>query len=129
MIDLAIAEARKNPIQPRGRNSISRFAAVLSDGKQTFTAWNSYKTHPLQAKFGSNEQSIHQHCELAVIIKAIRCLSKQAGSHYSDITDLGGFRMAVARVLKDGTPALARPCIGCQRALEAFSIKDVEWTT
>lgn len=128
MIDEAIAYALKNPIRPRGRNSISRFAAVLSDGKQTFKAWNSYRTHPLQAKFGMNEKAVHQHCEVAVIIKAIRTIAKQNGTHYSDITDLGAFRMAVARVLKDGSPALARPCDGCVRALEAFNIKDVEWT-
>lgn len=129
MLEQAIKEALKNPIRPRGRNSISRFAAVLTDGKRTFSAWNSYRTHPLQARFGSTEEAIHQHCEIAVIIKAIRTLAREKGSHYSDITDLGAFRMAVARVLKDGTPALAKPCDGCVRALEAFSIKDVEWTT
>lgn len=129
MIDFAIKEARKNPIEPIGRNSISRFAAILFDGRGTiFTAFNSYKSHPLQAKFGINSESVHLHAEVNCLVKATRWFAQRKGVNYSQIVDLSDFSMAVARVLRDGTPALAKPCTGCAKALIAFGIRDVSWT-
>lgn len=125
----AVEAARLNPVRPLGRNSISRFAAILTDGWQTFVGLNSYKTHPLQAKFGSNSKSIHCHAELDAIIQAVRALAQQSGSSYRDVTNLKGWSMYVARVTGDGKPALAKPCAGCQRALQAFNISHTEWTS
>lgn len=125
----AIHYAKLNPIKPIGRNSISRFASVLTDGKDTFIGLNSYKTHTLQARFGINDECIHTHSEIAAIIKAIKWKAKQIGSHYNSITDLSNFSISVARVLKDGSPALGKPCEGCMGALVAYGITDIEWTT
>lgn len=125
----AIKYARENPIRPIGRNSISRFASVLNSNTTKIVGWNSYRTHPLQAKFGINEESIHQHSEINAIIKAARWLAKKDGSRYDSITDLSDFSISVARVLKDGSPAMARPCAGCMKALLYYGIKDIEWTT
>lgn len=125
----AIEHAQKNPILPRGRNSISRFASVLCDvGGHSVVGLNSYKTSPLQARFASNPECIHIHSEISAIQNAIRYLARHNGFHYRDVTDLSGWSMFVARVLKDGTPAMAMPCDGCQRALSAFNISKVEWT-
>lgn len=127
-LDLAIKSACKNPVKSRGRNSISRFAAVLTDGRNLFVGLNSYRTHPLQAKFGTNSKCIHIHAELDAIIQAIRCHGRQLGKHYSDVTNLSGYSMFVARVLGNGTPGIALPCVGCQRAIQTFNIKHIEWT-
>lgn len=127
-LDKAISYARENPILPVGRNSISRFSSVLADGRIEIIGNNSYKTHTLQAKFGINSKAIHLHSEIDAIIKAARWLAKRDGSRYDSITDLSDFSISVARVLKDGTPAMARPCSGCMRALLYYGIKEIEWT-
>lgn len=124
----AISQALQNPISPIGRNSISRFAAVLTDGNKTYVGWNTYKTHPLQKKFGMNEESVHLHAELAAINGIIRWKAKLCGKNYDSVTDLSDYKMTIARVLKDGTPAMAMPCEGCQRAIIHYGIRDVKWT-
>lgn len=125
----AVQLARNNPIVPVGRNSISRFCAVIvDDSGSEYFAWNSYLTHPLQARFGSNDKSVHLHCEVACILEVIKKRAKQRGTHYRNITDLSDCRMSVARVIKDGSPAMAKPCVGCQRALIHYNISNIEWT-
>ena len=116
-IELAIKEALKNPIRPRGRNSISRFACILTNGRDTFIGLNSYKSHPLQFKFSKDSQKVCIHSEIAALAKASK-----------EYTDLSKFKMYVARVLADGTPALARPCCICEGAIREFGITQVYWT-
>ena len=125
-LNLAVQLALQNPIQARGRSGISRFCAVLTDGRHLFYAYNQYKTHPLQARFSLNPQSIYLHSEVSVIEKAIRHLSR--GASRRSVTDLSDFRLYVARVLKDGTSGLAMPCTGCFKAVRYFGIEKVQWT-
>src|SRR3990167_9016321 len=73
---------------------------VTKDG-HVHIGYNRYKTHPLQARFGKNDRAIYLHAEIDAIVQAAR--------NHSDIS---GGRMWVARVLRDGQPALARPCEG-----------------
>jgi deoxycytidylate deaminase len=127
-LQMAIDHARHNTIKPVGRNSISRFGAVLWNGPLMFFGWNSYKTHPLQKKFGKNDECIHIHAEIDCIVQATRWLAKQNRTVYKNVTSLSGFSLAVARVLTDGTPSIAMPCEGCQKALIAFDIKNMVWT-
>lgn len=130
MIEFAIKQARLNPIKPTGRNSISRFAAILSNGKQTFIGFNQYKTHPLQAKFGINDESIYLHAELNAIIKAINWRARQKGVSYGkkEICDLSDYQMVIARVLRNGNPGCAKPCSGCFEAIKHFNISKIEWS-
>jgi len=121
-LELAIRHAKKNPIVRRGRNSICRFAAVLSDGHSTFVGFNSYKTSPLQARFSrktGNPDKTCTHSEVAVIAKAVR---------RGKLTDFKGFKMYIARLLANGTPGLARPCESCSLAIKEFGIKEVFYT-
>lgn len=131
-LELARSEARKRPfIQPRGSTNMSRMAAVLTDGTLTFIGYNSYKSHPLQKKFSEDpECKIHVHAETDAIIKACNYFTSKSGTrrNYWGEIELGNFKLYVARVLADGTPALAKPCIGCQSAIVAFGIKEVCWT-
>lgn len=119
MIELAIRHAKKNPIIQRGRSSIGRFGVVLTNGRRTFRSWNSYKSHPLQAKYAQHPEQIHVHAEIAALAQMARRTSPKDWPEYT---------MYVARVFKDGTPALAAPCLGCQRAIIEFNIKHVEYT-
>jgi tRNA(Arg) A34 adenosine deaminase TadA len=113
MINLAIKLARTNLVE----RPLPRFACVLTDNKTTYVGFNSRKTHPLQFKF--NPKSTCLHAEMDAIRQAVRVHG----------TDLGRFSMFVARVHRGtGEPILAKPCSGCQGAIVAFNVKDVEWT-
>ena len=126
-LELAIKYAKTNPIKSKGRTNISRMAAVLTDGYRTFIGFNSYKSHPLQARFSKRvgeEHKIHVHAEVSVLAKALK-----EWNPYFNTSNLDGFTLYIARVLKDGTPALAKPCPGCLAAITEFNIKHVEYTT
>lgn len=125
----ALNLAKKRPlIVPRGRNTLSRFVAVLSNNTQTFVGRNSYKTHPLQLRYS---EFPHLHAEISCLI--------QACNHHTSILgvrrnynprdfDFSDYSISVARVLADGSSGLAKPCEYCQKALSDFKISNVEWT-
>jgi tRNA(Arg) A34 adenosine deaminase TadA len=128
-LELAVRHALQNPIKSRGRTSISRFATVLTNGYNTFIGLNSYKSHPLQARFAIKTgfpEKIHIHSEIAAIAQVAR---QALIPNWAKLNpDLSDYRMYIARVLADGSPALARPCPGCMAAITEFGIKHVEWT-
>lgn len=119
----AIRHAKKNPIVSKGRTNIGRMGAVLSDGYNSYLSWNSYRTHPLQAKYAKKAHDpfkIHLHAEIGGIVQALSQGIRQQ--------DLKYYTMYVARVLKDGSTASARPCPVCLGALEAFGITRIYYT-
>lgn len=118
MLNKTIEFALENPIKKKGRRSISRMASILTDGKNTYYGWNRWKTHPLQKKFQSNSEALYLHCEIDALRNAVR----------EGVKDFSNYTLYCARVLYDGTPALAKPCPGCQRALIHFGIKDCIFT-
>lgn len=80
-------------------------------------ATNSYsKTHPLMLFFGKQVGVLNKvflHAEIAALLKC----GTQAPH-----------KLVVERHTKDGKPALAKPCAICQRAIEAWGVKQVEWS-
>jgi hypothetical protein len=90
-------------------------AAVFSNGRDFTVGLNQFKTHPLQARFCTHPDRLYLHAEIHGLARAF-----QKGITID--------RVAIARVLKNGQPALARPCLGCMAALDAFDIKRIEWT-
>lgn len=113
-LKLAVEYAKKNPIKARGRTSMPRIAAVLTDGFSFITGFNSYKTCPVQASFGTDEFKVHRHAEVAALKEGARRRVR-----FKDYT------MYVARVLADGRPANAAPCTGCMAAIKKFGVKRV----
>lgn len=87
---------------------------------------NSFKTHPLMLRYGKNDQSVYLHAEIDVIKNALKII---------DVTDLEQCDLYVYRVKKAAQysprwiTGLARPCSGCQRAIEAFGFRSVFYTT
>jgi tRNA(Arg) A34 adenosine deaminase TadA len=108
-----------NPVE-----GLPRMAAIICNKKKHVISvgWNSRKSDPLAAKYGRHPDAIYPHAELAAIKNALRDRNIQP-SQLQDCT------MYVARVKRDGTPAMAKPCVGCQRAIQEFGIGDVQWTT
>ena len=95
-------------------------AAVLCVNGREYVGLNSRKTHPLQARFSKHVQAIHQHAEIAAVVKALRV---------HPVADLSSAKLFVARVYPNGSTGTAQPCAGCTRMIQAFNIKQVEWTT
>jgi deoxycytidylate deaminase len=104
----------------------ARIAAALTIRKRVIAVGtNSLKTHPFQKKYSSNDDSICIHAENNVIMKALRVVS---------VEDLEKATIYVARAKKVGPGGKfiygnAMPCAGCQKAIAAFGIKNVIYTT
>lgn len=85
-------------------------------GKLLAVGHNSYvKTHPLQAKYGrlsGKPKAIYLHAELHALIKAKEQVHK----------------LVILRYNKNGLPATAKPCAGCQLAIKDYGVKNVEHT-
>lgn len=82
-----------------------------------------YKSHPFQKRFGKHSEAIYLHAEIEAIKLAIKEL---------DTTDLQKYQLYIARtkiINNKFVWGLAKPCIGCQRAIATFNIKDVYYTT
>ena len=87
-------------------------------GRKLTEGTNSYtKTHTLQAKFAVRvglDDKIYLHSEVSALSK----LKK----HHKP------YRIVVERYKDNGDPALAKPCLICQAAIESHGITLVEWT-
>lgn len=106
-----IKQARKLPVK-RGQHRV--YAAVVnSKGRIIGEGSNCYaKTHPQNAKYSSTKHYIH--AEQRAILRSVR--------------NGKGVKLYIARVLKDGTQALAKPCVVCDMWIEDSEIKIVEYT-
>ena len=86
---------------------------------------NQLKSHPLQSKFGKNSDSIYLHAEIDAIKNALKLI---------DVNDLKKSSLYITRVKYDSWEkknliyGLARPCLGCQRAIMTFQISKVIFT-
>lgn len=76
--------------------------------------WNLDKTHPKLAKYGYPEYS-NMHAELRLAVRL-------------GYLGLEGRTVYVARVLRDGSWALARPCPVCAEVLAECGVKRIVWT-
>jgi len=80
------------------------------------TGFNKPKSHPLMQKYNKWEgQTPGIHAELDAILGL-------------DANDLLGAEIYVARIMKNGLPAISRPCEICQRLLRAIGIRTVYFT-
>jgi len=101
----------------------SRIACKIVIGNREISyGFNSRKTDPFQKKYGKNKNAICIHSEVMAIKNALKRL---------DQNDLKNATLYIARAKKiDGkfVYGLARPCLGCQRAIAAFNIKNVVYS-
>ena len=87
-------------------------------GRKLTEGTNSYtKTHTLQAKFAVSvglDDKVFLHAEISALSKLRK--------HHKP------YRIVVERYKENGEPALARPCIVCQAAIESHGIPLVMFT-
>ena len=104
------------------------FSFILKNNQLLVTSANSYKKSHLEKSFGKyfptklTEGSNYfpaLHSEIA----AIREYINRFGN--SDFTGLTLFNV---RVGVDGSTMLAKPCDNCQRVLDSFSFKEINWS-
>lgn len=115
LLKVALDLAKTNTNMERARMC----SLIIHRNNIKAVGFNQLKSHPLQAKYSPNPESIYLHAE----IDAIKNYTYQYGN-----TGLDKCTLVVARVYKNGKPALARPCCGCWKAIEAFNLSDVIWS-
>ena len=95
-------------------------AAVYYKGRLLATGTNKKKTHPMMSRFCKHPEAVWLHAEIDCIVKVI---------NYYGTDILKSCQLYVARVCLDGSLANSQPCEGCQKAIEAFGIPTVHFTT
>lgn len=100
-------------------------AAVVLRGNIISIGFNRKKSHPFQAQFQTNDKQIYLHAETDAINRALK---------YISTSDLKKATLYVARVKytdnksKKAIWAESKPCIGCQKAIFQYEIKNVVHT-
>lgn len=109
---------------PVGR---ARLAACLVYKNELISiGTNKYKTHPFAKKFRKNDNAQCLHAEIDAIKNALRIV---------DVDFLTKCTMYVLRVKhpdhdhRKFVHGLAKPCSGCQQAIDTFDLKKVYFTT
>lgn len=111
--DAAYAVALSSP-GAGGKRSRFRLGAVLVHKKQILTAkYNSMKTHPLMGFFYDYP---HLHAEAACIFNL-------------GLDNCADADLYVMRIDRKNRPALARPCINCQKLIKHVGIKRIFYST
>mgnify|MGYP003325769852 FL=1 len=95
-------------------------ACIIHRGDIVSIGINQKKTHPFQAQYAKNDEAIYLHAEVDAIKNALKILS---------VEDLKKSILVVCRLKADSSFGLARPCIGCMRAIVNFNIKNTYYTT
>ena len=105
----------------------AKIAAAISFRNEIISlGQNQKRTHPFQAKYAKNPESIYLHAETNAICNALNHINK---------SDLERSTLYIRRVkkptrdAKDFVDGLAKPCAGCMRAIIAFGIKKVVYST
>lgn len=90
--------------------------ALDKKGKVLAMRTNEYNcSHPLQKHFAvlaGKPEAIFLHAEIAALIAARKEVHK----------------LLIARIDKKGNPLSAKPCPICEKAIEAFGVKEIEYT-
>ena len=111
---------------PGIRNNQFKFGAgIVYKNNLIATGVNSYKTHPLMAQWGQNEDSICLHAEIDAIKNALKLITPR---------QLAKCDIYIVRVKrpepnsKGWITGLAKPCKGCRRAIVNFGLRNVYYT-
>jgi deoxycytidylate deaminase len=87
---------------------------------------NEMKSHPFQAKYGKNRDSVFLHAETSAIKNALRVLQ----TNELEKATLYICRVRFIDCSKRGMIfGMAKPCTGCFRCINTFNIKNVIYTS
>lgn len=91
--------------------------AYLGFKNRYVIGYNQYKSHTMQKKYSTNSDRIYLHAEINSIEKFLR--------HHIEIWRA---TMYICRI-SQGQLVLSAPCSGCLRAIVAFNIKHVYYSS
>ena len=117
---------RRQAIDVKAVKSSCIAAAVTIRNDIISLGHNQRRTHPFQARYCKNPEAIYLHAETNAISNALNHVSKR---------DLASATLYIRRVkllTKDDTEfvdGMAKPCAGCMRAIIAFGLKKVVYST
>lgn len=104
----------------------ARMFALIAKGNRVIAfGENQKKTHPFSARFRKNADAVEIHAETNAIQNALHSTSKR---------DLGKSTLYIVRVKRPAPHSdewiwgNAKPCIGCQKAIAQFGIKNVVYS-
>lgn len=101
-------------------------AAVVYRDKIMSLGVNQLHTHPFQAKFGANSESMFWHAETKAIFNALKIHEPE----YLSRCDLYVVRVKrPSSRSKEYVLGSAKPCVGCQRCITDFGIRNVFYST
>lgn len=93
----------------------ARHGVVIAKGNRVLSVGvNRSRNIPVNVSDPKRQAAVHAE------IAALRALPPH--------TDWSRLSLYSARLLKDNTPALAKPCARCQAVLDFLGITDVHWT-
>ena len=97
-------------------------AALVYKNRVVAFGHNRYKSHPLQKRYAKNENSIYLHAEIDALARGIILANT---SNWCLYIVRAKYNRPNGRLVY----GLARPCIGCMRAIVAFGINRVCYST
>lgn len=109
-------------VEPVGCARIA--AAVVRKGKVISYGYNHKKSHPFQAKFGKNKDAVFFHAEVHAIKNALDSI---------EVDDLSKCELYIVRAKrnnenKNWVTGLSKPCTGCQKCIDLFTLKSVYYS-
>lgn len=120
-IELAYAQAIS--IEKAGGARVG--AVIVLKNKVIAFGINKNKTHPFQAKYSKKPEALSMHAENDAIKNALKRI---------EVNDMRKATLYVARAKLNGARGtfgygMAKPCIGCMRAIGTYELKRVVYTT
>lgn len=100
-------------------------AAVVYKNEVISFGVNRKVSHPFQKRFAKHEDAIWLHAETDALQKAI----KMRGADFMSRCSLYVLRMKCDTDRTTMIRGLAKPCVGCSRAIATFKVKRVFYTT
>jgi len=99
-------------------------AAVVRKGKVISYGYNHKKTHPFQAQFCKNKHAVFFHAEVHAIKNALKSV---------DVDDMSKCELYIVRAKRNKSnrkwiTGLSKPCIGCQKCIDLFELKNVYYS-
>lgn len=121
-----LARARK--MAEMSDNGQYRLGCVAAIGRRVISVgWNSKKTHPVQCAYNVLRYDNHGAYYPPSVHAEVHCLASLRNcSHDIDFPNLVVY---VARIRKNGSTAMARPCKACMAFIKSLGIRRVVYTT
>ena len=103
------------------------FSFILNKNQLLVTAANSYnKMHPYHI-FGKYLPTKDNNANYIAALHSETNAIKEYINRFGT-SDFSGMTLFNVRLGKDGHPMMAKPCDNCQRLVDSFNFKEIEWT-